>query len=461
MMTNELPWNSEAEQRLLSIFITKPLEAPETIDKLVAEMGFTSEDFYSQTHRTIYKTILELINENINIDFATIIHKLNLSADSAEFTTLKEILSVYAPSSSAAHYAKMLRELRKRREFMTVSQSIINLAADTSQDFEEIKGTIEKLLKFEDNTPAFRSMRDIFVDVYAEIVECYSRGGQIPGCKTGWYNLDRALGGIANGELVVIGARPGMGKSVVAQNIAEYAAVGEQKTVVMFSLEMPDKQIGKRVVSSASCIPYENIKNGKLNPEEFKEIMDVINAPGYEKILVHKDSTVSLSFIKSLCRAQKRINNGLGLVIIDYLQLISSPPKINNRLEAVSEITRELKLLAKELDCPVIALSQLNRSNEKEKNKRPQLSDLRESGSIEQDADKVILLYRDEYYHKDTVDKGIIEFNIAKSRDGRTGTVKLSWQPQIMRVMNPQDVEKVAKRRKQTAEQMSIEERKG
>ena len=449
-----LPWNEEAEKIILSILLSDT--SGKVLDELVSENLLFENDFYHSGHKIIYKAICDLVNESKEVDYPSIIHKLNYSSDSKEAVYIKDILMAYMPGLSAKHYANMLKELKKRRIYINAAASIAKLASDTGKDIATVNEQINKLILFDDEGRKLTSGQDVFINVYQDISEKYGKSVRKIENGTGWSKLDRLTGGFEKGELIIIGARPGMGKSVVGQNIAEYKAFTARKKVLMFSLEMSSEQVVRRILASRTGLKLDDLRKGTVEIGDFKTLQEVGALPEFNNLIIDDSATPTIEYIKSVCRAAKRQHKELGCVIIDYLQLMKTDFK--NRIDGVADISRGLKLMAKELQCPVIALSQLNRANEREREKRPMLSDLRESGSLEQDADKVILLYRDEYYHRDTVDKGIIEMIVAKSREGKTGTVKNSWQPQIMRVMSLEDVNKVKKKREY--EQMKMEEKK-
>lgn len=256
-----------------------------------------------------------------------------------------------------------------------------------------------------------------------------------------------------------------MGKSIAGQNIAYHTACVLKKKTIVFTLEMSRIQLAKRILSAQTGTAYSKYKTGDVDGDDFMKLGYAMESEGIENLMINDTPRATVEYIKSQCRTIKRQIKEIGVVVIDYIGLMSLPSNSRSRWEGVGEISRELKILAKELDCPIVVLSQITRTVEKERDKRPKLSDLRESGSLEQDADVVLLLYRDEYYYPNTTEKGVVEMIVAKARDSKTGTVKLSWQPQIMRIMDFAEVRKLKQqaekfRLQKYGEQMSVDENK-
>ena len=274
------------------------------------------------------------------------------------------------------------------------------------------------------------------VDAYQSIIDAYERKGKFPGIPTGLKNFDALTGGFCDGELIIIGARPAMGKTMFAQRIAEFAALSQNNHVAFFSLEMSAKEIMNRIFSQRADVKFRSLRFGTLDQEEFQRLGTVCYMPELSNLHIC-DKPAGLHEIRSHCRRLKHIGQCPRMIVIDYLQIIPMAEKRNGtRNDVISTATRELKMLAKEMNCPVICLSQLSRDSAKRPDKRPQLSDLRESGAIEQDADMVILLHREAYYDDKSSKKNIMEVIVAKARNGKTGTVEVGYQPEYMRIAN-------------------------
>lgn len=447
MSSTALPYNDEAEKRLLSILISPATDSAAYIDKLDAENRLFASDFYVEDNRKVFLAMKQLCNEGKTVDIATVGNALNFGASESGMRLLKYIASCETLKAAFDYYANIVKDLSRRRKYILAANKVIALAADTSTQTDEIGSEIQHVFD-EDAETGIVSLKEIMLDVYGDIVSRYSSPGKLLGLPTEWTAINKLTGGLGKGELVVIGGRPGMGKSIAGQNLASYTANVTNKKVIFFSLEMPKNQLGARILSAAAWTRYERCRNGTVNSDDFYRLGIAMETIKSDNLLIDDTPRTDIEHIKSVCRAEKRRHKELGVVIIDYIGLIRLPPKCRTRWEGIGEITRELKLLAKELDCPVVALSQIGREVEKEKEKRPRLSDLRDSGCVEQDADIILLLYRDEYYYPHTQEKGIVEMTVAKCRDGSPGIARLSWQPQIMRIMDFADVKRIEKQNK-------------
>ena len=441
----DLPWNDEAEKRVLSILLSPSGNAAAMLDELTAEEHVVPENFYGSENRKIFIAIKKLCDAGERVDIATVANAINYAASEQGMSELKYIASIMTVHTALKHYAKIIRELAERRKYMEMARTVLELSADTSQPFNQIEHEINRAIEKNEESGAVCA-KDVLGGVYADIVTRYSSPKKLSGLPTEWKQVNKLTGGLGKGEFIIIGGRPGMGKSIVGENIAYYTALKSNKKSIIFTLEMPKEQVIRRMLSAKTGIAYRKFKSGEVNDDDFYNLGLALESQEFSNILVDDNSRASVEHIKAVCRAEKRRNKELGIIVIDYIGLMQLPPKCRSRWEGVGEISRELKLLAKELDCPVVALSQINRETERDREKRPTLADLRDAGSLEQDADMVFLLYRDEYYFPKTPDKGIIEIIVAKARDGCTGAVKLSWQPQVMRVMDPADVAKIKKR---------------
>ena len=464
MIVSDLPWNDEAEKNLLSILMHPSGNAAAIMDKLTAEEKITENDFYGTYNKNIFKAIQQLCAKGEIVDISTIANKLNWAGDAQSMSELKYIALLMPTTTAAAYYAKMLRELTQRRAYISMAQRVAEVAGDTSQSFDEISAEIEKAIE-QNADSEMCTLKELMVDAYTDIVNRFSAPNRLSGLPTEWKDINKLTGGFGRGELIIIGGRPGMGKSIAGQNIAYHTACVLKKKTIVFTLEMSRIQLAKRILSAQTGTAYSKYKTGDVDGDDFMKLGYAMESEGIENLMVNDTPRATVEYIKSQCRTIKRQIKEIGVVVIDYIGLMSLPSNSRSRWEGVGEISRELKILAKELDCPIVVLSQITRTVEKERDKRPKLSDLRESGSLEQDADVVLLLYRDEYYYPNTTEKGVVEMIVAKARDSKTGTVKLSWQPQIMRIMDFAEVRKLKQqaekfRLQKYGEQMSVDENK-
>lgn len=421
-MTTEHLYSLEAEKAVLGVIIVK-----DCVDICINDYQLCKSDFYDKTNSEIFAEILRIYDENKALDVIILSERLPQM-----LSYISELVSMTVTSSHLNHYCEILKDLSYRRKCIENARKIYEIASDSKNRIDVVKDEVGKL-DFDD-VKTNPGINEIAVDTYNEIVSASQNHGMLPGSPTGFVDLDAAIGGLENGNFIIVGARPAMGKSVFAINIAEF--VSRNEIVAVFSLEMSAKQVVKRMMSGISGIDYSKCRFGTLENDDFSKISGAMNNICSRKIDICDKAVVTVSYIKSYCRALKKKHGKIGCVIIDYLQLITSPNTSQNRNNDISEISRGLKLLAKELDCPVVALSQLSRMVDTRADKRPVLSDLRESGAIEQDADTVLFLYRDDYYNPDKAEKGISEVIIAKAREGKTGTIKLFFKPQCMRFMN-------------------------
>lgn len=461
MVSLDLPWNDEAEKRILYVLLSST-DSAQVLDKLSIELHLTLDDFYGNTNKKIYAAIQELCAAEQPVDIATVANKINCAASEQDMKTLKYIANMFGVENAVTYYAKIVKQLSERRKYINMAQTVLSLAANTSQPFKKITDEIEEAIKSKDESGGMVPLKSIMADTYGDIVERYSGTSKLSGTPTEWNGINKLTGGLSGGDFIVVGGRPGMGKSIVGQNIAEHMAFVEKKKSLLFTLEMPKEQLSKRILSARTGIPYSKFKNGDVDGDDFMRMGFTMESEGMDNIYIDDTSRIDINYIKAVSRMMKRKFNELGVIVIDYLGLLQLPEKSRSRWEGISEITRELKMLAKEINTPIVALSQITREVEKEKSKRPMLSDLRDSGSLEQDADMVFLLYRDEYYRPETTEKGILEVILAKIRDGKPGVVKLSWQPQIMRAIDPIEVKRMKAqaeelKRKKYGEQVDME----
>ena len=426
------PHSVEAEQSLLGGLL---------IDNTAWDRlgGILSDkDFYRPEHALIYKVITRLVGDNHPADVITV-HDAIKSEQGGDLVSVDYLNSLAQNTPSSANikgYADIVRDRSILRRLIEVSDSIVNSAfvpegRSVRTLLDEAESRILQIGEDGSRKADYLEIEPLLRSVVARIDELYNRqgGSDITGIATGFIDLDKQTSGLQKGDLVIVAGRPSMGKTSLALNIAENVALSEGLPVVIFSMEMSGEQLASRLLGSVGRVDQSRMRTGKLQDDEWPRVTDAIARLSNTQILI--DETGSLSSLELRARARRIARNfggTLGLVVIDYLQLMSGSGQ-ENRATEISEISRSLKSLAKELQCPVVALSQLNRGLEQRPNKRPIMSDLRESGAIEQDADVIMFIYRDEVYHPDTTtDKGMAEIIIGKQRNGPIGTVRLSWQ---------------------------------
>ena len=445
----KLPFSAIAERSLLGSILTDPSSLNQVADMIAAD------DFYLEEHKQIYLAMHSLFATNSQIDIVTLIDELvknGVYSKSGGEEYIKIIAQTVPNALNVKDYAKIVKDKSILRQLIGMCAEVSD-AAYSEQD--EVAGIIEsaqsKLYAITQGreTKNFRHIREVLTDVYAHLGELRNNPEASSGTATGFRSLDRVLAGMGNSDLVIVGARPGMGKTSFCLNIGTNVAISTKKTVCMFSLEMSAEQLVSRVISSEALIDSYALRTGELKAEEWGHIAQAASSLSGCDILIDDTPGISVTKMKAKLR---RVEN-LGLVVVDYLQLMQSDKKIENRTQEVSEISRSLKILAKELNVPVICCSQLSRGTEQGTNKRPMLSHLRESGSIEQDADVIIFLYRDEYYKNaeggDSVapdtEQNVAEVIIAKNRHGSTDTVKVGWTGRYTKfreLVNEQDIPK-------------------
>ncbi|MEY3224028.1 MAG: hypothetical protein RL565_218, partial [Pseudomonadota bacterium] len=398
----------------------------------------TDKDFYRPEHALIYKVIQRLVGDNHPADVITV-HEAVKSEQGGDLVGIDYLNSLAQSTPSAANikgYADIVRDRSILRRLIEVSDNIVNSAfvpegRSVRTLLDEAESRILQIGEEGSRKTDYLEIEPLLKTVVARIDELYNRqgGSDITGIATGFIDLDKQTSGLQKGDLVIVAGRPSMGKTAFALNIAENVALAEGLPVVVFSMEMSGEQLAARLLGSVGRVDQGRMRTGKLQDDEWPRVTDAIARLSNTQILI--DETGALSSLELRARARRIARNfggTLGLVVIDYLQLMSGSGS-ENRATEISEISRSLKSLAKELQCPVVALSQLNRGLEQRPNKRPIMSDLRESGAIEQDADLIMFIYRDEVYHPDTTqDKGVAEIIIGKQRNGPIGTIRLSWQ---------------------------------
>ena len=423
-----LPHDLVAEQSVLgAVFIS-----PKTMISLVDEL--TPDDFYKPANKIVFKTMLSLLEKGEPIDATTMVSALTNQGDISNIGGINyvvELVNSTPTSKNVEHYAKLVKEKATLRKVIAkLSESLSSAYQGNISINEIIEKTEKSILDISNQNVGngFRNVADI-LDTHMQIVETRSQtDGFVTGLSTGFVGLDKITTGLHEGNLIILAARPAMGKTALALNIAKHVATMERKPAVIFSLEMGAEELIERMVASEGMVPGYHLKTGNLSTDEWKRLVHAQSNLYDVPIFVDDTAGIRISEIRSKARKLSQEMGGLGIIIIDYLQLITGS-KRENRQQIVSEISRELKILAKDLRVPVIALSQLSRSVEQRQDKRPMLSDLRESGSIEQDADIVAFLYRDAYYQKEHADSqeanNVTELILEKNRHGSLGTVKL------------------------------------
>lgn len=421
-----LPNNIDAEQAVLGCIINNS-------DSLIDIEFLVTDDFYLSKHKKIYETLKSLFNRKIAIDLVTVleeIRKRNILDECGGVTYVSELATSYFSSVNVITYADIVKEKSNRRKLIKTSRFLLDSAYE-----DDIKEVIDKTennlyeIAINQNTNDIVTIDKAVEQSIIALEKRFNNGGGLIGLSTGFVDLDKMTNGLIRKDFIVIAGRPSMGKTAFALNLGLAASM--ESSVAIFSLEMSKEQLTDRLLSAKCLTDFAKIMTGRLEDNEFEKIVVGANELMSRKLMID-DTTTLLNDIKAKCRKLK-IQNGLDLVIIDYLQLIRTTLKTTSREQEVSHISRELKALAKELNITLIALSQLSRAPEQRADHRPILSDLRESGSIEQDADVIHFLYRDEYYNKETEDKNIAEVITAKNRNGQTATTKLAWLGQYQR----------------------------
>jgi replicative DNA helicase len=403
--------------------------------------GLEEEDFYRDGHKVIYKTVLEMFRNDIAIDLLTLLEYLK-STDMLEraggVTYITELSSSVPTTANISAYIKIVSDKSTLRRLIKASTAIIEESYTNQSQVEDVVDIAEKQIfniAEKRTTKDFEPLSDVLERGFAQIEKLFNNKGELTGVGSGFTDLDAKTSGFQSGDMILIAARPSMGKTTFALNIAEHAALREHKSVVIFSLEMSKEQLAYKLLCSEANVDMLKLRTGTLEDKDWENIAMAAGPLSKAKVYIDDSAGVTVMEMRSKCRRLK-IEYGIDLIVIDYLQLMSGGAGSDNRQQEVSEISRSIKALAKEMECPVIALSQLSRAPEQRADHRPMLSDLRESGSIEQDADIVMFLYRDEYYNKETEDKNMAECIIAKQRNGPVGTARLAWLGQYSKFGN-------------------------
>lgn len=430
-----LPHSLEAEQSVIGSMLLDP-EAILTASELV-----TGNDFYSKQHGIMFDAIVELYNEGKPVDMITLQNRLKEKDIPPEIYSIeffRDLINAVPTSAHVRHYATIVNEKSTLRSLIKVNEEIENACYLGKEKLETILNDTEKkifdLLQNRSNS-SFVPIKDIVIHALEKIEAASKLKGNVTGIPTGFIDLDYKTAGLQPSDFILIGARPSMGKTAFVLNLAENIVMKHNVPTIIFSLEMSKEQLINRMFSLESKIDAQNIRSGELSDSDWERLIESAGVIGKSNLIIDDTPGITISELRSKCRKYK-LEYHLGLVIIDYLQLMSGSGRTESRQQEISEISRSLKALAREINAPIIALSQVNRACESRPDRRPIMSDLRESGSIEQDADVVMFLYRDDYYNKDSENKGIMEVIIAKQRNGPIGTVNLAWLPNLTRLVN-------------------------
>lgn len=401
------------------------------------------EDFYNTQYGIIFDAIVDLYNEGKPVDEVILGEKLREKGAPEEVSSLSylgELLANVPTAAFAKDYAAIVKDKAYLRRLIKLSDGVTASAYEGSKSvdtiMEDAESDIFALMQKRTGSTEFQPIRNIVVNVLEELEAAAKTRGKINGLRTGFTDLDNMLTGLHGGELILVAARPAMGKTAFVLNIAHHVAVKERVPVVLFSLEMSREQLVTRLVAVDSMVDARNLKTGDMSEADWTKIIQSADDLAKVNIYIDDNSSITMPELRTKCRKLKQ-TEGIGLIIIDYLQLMSSSGKVESRQLFISEVSRSLKALARELNVPVIALSQLNRAADSRPDHKPVLADLRESGAIEQDADVVMFIYRDEYYNPETTEKpGVAEIIIAKQRNGATGPVELAWLSRYTKFAN-------------------------
>ena len=430
LLGKQMPHSIEAEQAVLGSMIIDSRCVGDVVGVVKAS------DFYSSTNRSIFETIYSMFTYSMVTDPVTVLEQMRTNGvwndNSAAYVL--ELVNITPTSTNVMEYAAIVRDMALLRSIADAGGDIMNMALEgTGGAMTILEATEKKIYALRQGRSAsgLEPISKILIDVYDQLSQAAKSGSSFPGLPTGLHDLDRKIMGLNKSDLILIASRPGMGKTSIALNIALHVAKTSGKTVAVFSLEMSREQLALRLLSSASHIDGKKLQTGRLTTDEWSKLGQTASMLSGYDLLINDNPSLSVADMNAQCR---RLNN-LGLVVIDYLQLMQSAGSGvknagENRTQVVSDISRMMKIMAKELNIPVICLSQLSRANESRQNKRPMLSDLRESGAIEQDADIVLGLYREDYYNKEVEQQNIAECIILKNRRGETDIIELEWQPE-------------------------------
>ncbi|MGH4051710.1 MAG: replicative DNA helicase [Clostridium sp.] len=420
-----LPYNLEAEQSVIGSMLIDKTAISSVVEVL------KGDDFYRDSHKVIFNAIFDLYQKDTPIDMITLLEHLRSSEkleSSGGITYISEISNSIPSTANLSSYIKIVEDKSTLRKLIRSSTEIIEDCYSKQDDVEAVMDLAEQKvfnISQKKNAGDFEPMNTVLERGFLEIERIFNNKGETTGISSGFPELDDKTAGFQKGDMILIAARPSMGKTTFALNLAEYAALRQGKSVAVFSLEMSKEQLSYKLLCSEANVDMSKLRHGDLEDRDWENIAKASGPLAAAKIFIDDTAGTSVMDMRSKCRKLK-MEHGIDMIVIDYLQLMTGS-NTESRQQEVSEISRSIKALAKEMQCPVIALSQLSRAPEQRTDHRPMLSDLRESGSIEQDADLVMFLYRDEYYNEETEDKNVAELIIAKQRNGPVGTVKLAW----------------------------------
>lgn len=429
------PHSTEAEQSVIGSMLMDRDAITTAVEILVPE------DFYQSQYGILFQAMAEQYAEGKPVDLVTFQEKLKEMETPEELYSIsfiRQLMDSVPTSTNVKYYADIVKEKALLRRLIRVCEGIAN---ECYLSREPVDGILEETEKKvfdivqKKSTGDFVSIREIVLQSLESIEAAAKNKGSVTGVPTGFYDLDYKTAGLQPSDLILIAARPSMGKTAFVLNIAEYAAVKSQTTTAIFSLEMSRDQLVKRMLAMHSRVDSQAIRTGELKDEDWMKLVESVKVIGNSHLIIDDTPGITIGELRSKCRKYK-LEHNLSLVIIDYLQLMSGGKRSESRQQEVSDISRSLKALAREIKAPIIALSQLSRAVEQRPDKRPMLSDLRESGAIEQDADVVMFIYRDDYYNRDSEEPGVAEIIIGKQRNGPTGTIKLGWQAQFTKFVN-------------------------
>ena len=430
-----LPHSVEAEQSVIGSMIMDR----EAI--VVASELISGEDFYNRQYGVLFETMIELNDQGNPVDLVTLQNRLREKDVPPEVSSLefvRDLITAVPTSANIKYYANIVAEKSTLRKLIRLNEEIANTCYAGKESLEFILEDTEKRvfqLIQKQNSGDFVPIRQVVMNAMDRIETAAKNKGSVTGIATGFTDLDYRTAGMQPSDLVLIAARPSMGKTAFVLNIAEHVAFKQNKCVAIFSLEMSKEQLVNRMFSLESSVDAQKLRTGQLNDQEWERLIESAGVIGRSQLIIDDTPGISISELRSKCRKFK-LEHNLSMIIIDYLQLMSGSGRSDSRQQEISDISRSLKSVARELNVPVLALSQLSRAVEQRPDHRPMLSDLRESGAIEQDADVVMFIYRDDYYNHDTEKKGVSEIIIAKQRNGPIGTVELAWLPEYTKFAN-------------------------
>ncbi len=429
------PHSVEAEQSVIGSMI---------MDRdaiVVASELISGEDFYNKQYGILFETMRELNDKGLPVDLVTLQDKLkekNVPPEVSSLEFVRDLITAVPTSANIKYYANIVAEKSTLRKLIRLNEEIANTCYAGKEELETIlTDTEQRMFKLVQrrNTEDFTPIRQVVMNAMDRIEAASKMKGSVTGIPTGFLDLDYKTAGLQPSDLILIAARPAMGKTAFVLNIAQHVAFHQNKTVAIFSLEMSKEQLVNRMFSLESNVDAQHLRTGQLNDEEWEKLIESAGIIGRSNLFIDDTPGITIAELRTKCR-KLSLENNLSMIIIDYLQLMSGSGRSESRQQEISEISRSLKGLARELNVPVVALSQLSRAVEQRPDKRPMMSDLRESGAIEQDADIVMFIYRDDYYNHDTDRKDIAEIIIAKQRSGAIGTIELAWLPKYTKFAN-------------------------